>query len=91
MTVAAPPRRGSGTCCSIRKVMGGCVPGMKSIEVVSDTEYMATMHVKISFISAKFKLRTTIVEQRTPHYLRAKAPARMPRWPVRSNSRARYS
>jgi carbon monoxide dehydrogenase subunit G len=52
------------------KVMGGCVPGMKSIEVISDTEYVAVIHVKISFISAKFKLRTTIVEQRAPHYLR---------------------
>ena len=51
-------------------VMGSCVPGMKSIEVVSDVEYIAQIHVKISFISAKFKLRTTIVEQRAPHYLR---------------------
>jgi carbon monoxide dehydrogenase subunit G len=51
-------------------VMGSCVPGMKSIEVVSEVEYIAQIHVKISFISAKFKLRTTIVEQRAPHYLR---------------------
>ncbi|RZL87490.1 MAG: 4-hydroxybenzoyl-CoA reductase [Variovorax sp.] len=51
-------------------VMGSCVPGMKSIEVVSDVEYIAQIHVKISFISAKFKLKTTIVEQRAPHYLR---------------------
>ena len=51
-------------------VMGGCVPGMKSIEVVSDTEYIAVIHVKIAFISAKFKLNTKIVEQRAPHYLR---------------------
>ena len=52
-------------------VMGACVPGMQSIEVLSDTEYVAVMHVKISFISAKFKLRTTITEQRPPHYLRS--------------------
>jgi carbon monoxide dehydrogenase subunit G len=51
-------------------VMGGCVPGMKSIQVVSDVEYIAVIHVKISFISAKFKLNTKIVEQRAPHYLR---------------------
>src|SRR6516225_6125312 len=51
--------------------MGGCVPGMKSIDVVSDVEYVALMHVKIAFINAKFKLRTTIVEQREPSYLRA--------------------
>ena len=52
-------------------VMGACVPGMQSIEVLSATEYVAVMHVKISFISAKFKLRTTITEQRPPHYLRS--------------------
>ncbi len=52
-------------------VMGACVPGMQSIEVLSPTEYVAVMHVKISFISANFKLRTTITEQRPPHYLRS--------------------
>ncbi len=51
-------------------VMGGCVPGMQSIEVLSDTEYLAVIQVKISFISAKFKLRTVIVETREPYYLR---------------------
>lgn len=51
-------------------VMGGCVPGMKSIDVISPVEYVAVMHVKISFVSAKFKLKTKIVEQREPHYLR---------------------
>ncbi len=53
------------------QVMGACVPGMQSIEVVSPTEYVAVMQVKISFISAKFKLRTVVVEQRPPHYLRS--------------------
>lgn len=52
------------------QVMGGAVPGMQSIEVVSPTEYVAVMHQKISFISARFKLRTRIVEQRAPEYLR---------------------
>lgn len=53
------------------QVMGGCVPGMQSIDVISPTEYVALMHVKIAFINAKFKLRTNIVEQRAPDYLRA--------------------
>jgi carbon monoxide dehydrogenase subunit G len=52
-------------------VMTGAVPGMQSIEVISPTEYVALMKVKISFISAKFKLHTHIVEQREPEYLRA--------------------
>ena len=51
--------------------MGACVPGMESIEVVSDTEYLAVMKVKISFISARFKLKTRIVESDEPRYLRA--------------------
>ncbi|MEJ7686474.1 MAG: SRPBCC family protein [Variovorax sp.] len=52
------------------QVMGGCVPGMQSIQVISDLEYVSEIKVKVSFVSAKFKLRTTIVEQRAPHYLR---------------------
>ena len=51
-------------------VMGGCVPGMQSIEVVNPDEYIAVMQVKISFISAKFKLKTRIVERREASYLR---------------------
>jgi carbon monoxide dehydrogenase subunit G len=70
LTVAAPPQRVWALLLD-PQVMGGCVPGMKSIDVVSDVEYVALMHVKIAFINAKFKLRTTIVEQRAPSYLRA--------------------
>lgn len=53
------------------EVMGACVPGMKSIEVVSDTEYLAEMHVKLAFVRARFKIKTTIVETRPPFYLRS--------------------
>ena len=52
-------------------VMTGAVPGMQSIDVISPVEYAALMKVKISFISAKFKLNTRIVEQRAPEYLKA--------------------
>lgn len=55
------------------KVMGACVPGMQSIEVVSDTEYLASIHVKLAFISAKFKMRTLITEMRAPNYLRSES------------------
>lgn len=51
--------------------MGACVPGMESIQVVSEDEYVAVMKVKISFISARFKLKTRIVERDEPRYLRA--------------------
>lgn len=52
------------------KVMAGCVPGTQDVEVISETEYLAVVKVKISFISAKFKIKTNIVETRPPTYLR---------------------
>jgi carbon monoxide dehydrogenase subunit G len=50
--------------------MAGCVPGVQSVEVLSDTEYLASIKVKISFISANFKIKTTVLETRPPNYLR---------------------
>jgi carbon monoxide dehydrogenase subunit G len=52
------------------KVMAGCVPGVQSVQVLSDTDYLADIKVKISFISANFKIKTTILETRPPNYLR---------------------
>ncbi|MBL8377636.1 MAG: 4-hydroxybenzoyl-CoA reductase [Burkholderiales bacterium] len=52
-------------------VMGQCVPGMQSIEVVSPTEYRSVMAIKIAFVSAKFRIRTNVVEQRAPEYLKS--------------------
>lgn len=52
------------------KIMAGCVPGVQSVDVLSDTEYLSTIKVKISFISANFKIKTTILETKPPHYLR---------------------
>ena len=51
--------------------MSKCVPGMQSIEVVSPDEYAASMHVKIAFVSARFKLRTRIVDRQEPFFLKA--------------------
>jgi carbon monoxide dehydrogenase subunit G len=69
LTIAAPAGRVWALLLD-PEVMGGCVPGMQSIEVVSPTEYKALMALKIAFVSAKFRLRTTILEQRAPSYLR---------------------
>ncbi len=69
LTLEAPPARVWALLLD-PTVMGACVPGMQAIEVLSDSEYLAQMHVKIAFVGAKFKIRTTIVEQRAPHYLR---------------------
>lgn len=69
LTVSAPPQQVWNLLLN-PQVMAGAVPGMKSIEVISSTEYVAEMHQKISFISAKFKLKTKIVEQIAPEYMR---------------------
>ncbi|MBI4968227.1 MAG: SRPBCC family protein [Rhodospirillales bacterium] len=53
------------------RIMAACVPGMQSVEVVSDTEYVAHIRVKLSFISANFKVRTRVAEMRAPEYLRS--------------------
>ncbi|AGW93212.1 MULTISPECIES: CoxG family protein [Cupriavidus] len=69
LITAAPPARVWELLLD-PNVMGACVPGMESIEVLSDVEYIAHMVVKIAFINARFRLHTKIVETRAPHYLR---------------------
>ena len=51
-------------------LMAQCVPGVMSVEVVSEDEYLAVIQVKISFVSAKFKIRTQITEREAPACLR---------------------
>ncbi|UDM53733.1 CoxG family protein [Cupriavidus sp. MP-37] len=69
LVTAAPPARVWELLLD-PNVMGACVPGMESIEVLSEAEYVAHMAVKIAFINARFRLHTKIVETRVPHYLR---------------------
>ncbi|SPS01977.1 CoxG family protein [Cupriavidus taiwanensis] len=69
LVTAAPPARVWELLLD-PNVMGACVPGMESIEVLSEVEYVAHMAVKIAFINARFRLHTKIVETRAPHYLR---------------------
>lgn len=83
LTLAAPPARVWALLLD-PTVMGGCVPGMKSIEVDSDVEYLAEMHVKIALVNARFKIKTMIVETQPPHYLRSEGTGEDGRWPARS-------
>jgi len=53
------------------QAMMACVPGVESIETLSEREFLVAMQVKISFISARFRVRTAIVETRAPAYLRS--------------------
>ena len=68
MVVAAPVNRVWDLLLD-PKIMAGCIPGIQSVEVLSDTEYLAEIKIKISFISARFKIKTKILETRPPHYL----------------------
>jgi carbon monoxide dehydrogenase subunit G len=52
-------------------LMRACVPGTESVERVSDTEYLIQVRVKVSFVSARFKVRTVLTEMRAPNYLRS--------------------
>ncbi len=72
LVLAAPAQR-LWTLLLDPSVMGACVPGMQSIEVISETEYLSSIHVKLAFVGARFRIRTTIVEQREPHYLRSES------------------
>jgi carbon monoxide dehydrogenase subunit G len=53
------------------ELMQACVPGTESVERVSDTQYVVQIRVKVSFLSARFKIRVTVVEARPPAYLRS--------------------
>jgi carbon monoxide dehydrogenase subunit G len=53
------------------RVMGACVPGVESIEVLNDTDYVVSIQVKMAFVTARFKIRGAIVEMRPPSYLRS--------------------
>lgn len=69
MTIAAPVDKVWETLLD-PEIMARCVPGTQSVDVLSDVEYSAVIKVKISFISAKFKVNTTILETKAPTYLR---------------------
>lgn len=70
LTLPAPPER-TWALLLDPQAMAQCVPGMQSVQVVSDDEYTAEMVTKVSFITARMKLRTRIVERDAPRYLKA--------------------
>ena len=50
--------------------MAACIPGTEAVEVINEREYAAVIKVKIAFISARFKLHTTVTDITPPAYLR---------------------
>jgi carbon monoxide dehydrogenase subunit G len=53
------------------EVMRFCVPGVESVETLAETDYLIGIHVKMAFVSARFKIRTTVIEMQPPTYLRS--------------------
>jgi len=53
------------------QAMISCVPGVEKIEPQGADVFLVTMAVKISFVAARFRVRTAIVEARRPCYLRS--------------------
>ena len=53
------------------EVMRLCVPGIESVEMLNDTDYVVGIRVKMAFVNARFKVRGTIIEMCAPTYLRS--------------------
>ena len=58
--------------------VGGCGPGVESIEVVDDTHFKATAKVGIGFISARFVVNMELAEQAPPDRAVIKARGQAP-------------
>jgi carbon monoxide dehydrogenase subunit G len=50
--------------------MSACVPGVETVDVLDATHFVVTIHVKVAFVSARFKVNVTITESQPPTYLR---------------------
>jgi carbon monoxide dehydrogenase subunit G len=60
------------------KQVGGCGPGVESIEVIDDTHFKATAKVGIGFISARFVVNLELAEQQPPDRAVIKAHGQAP-------------
>ena len=58
--------------------VGGCGPGVDSIEVVDDDHFKARAKVGIGFISAKFNVDMTVAERNEPDLAILKAHGQAP-------------
>lgn len=58
--------------------VGGCGPGVDSLEVIDPTHFKATAKVGVGFISAKFVVNLEITEQKAPDMAVIKARGQAP-------------
>ncbi len=58
--------------------VGGCGPGVESIEVIDDDHFKAKAKVGVGFISARFVVDMTVAERREPDLAVLKAHGQAP-------------
>jgi carbon monoxide dehydrogenase subunit G len=58
--------------------VGGCGPGVESIEIVDDTHFTARAKVGVGFITARFVVNMEMAEQRPPDEAVIKAHGQAP-------------
>ena len=84
LTVSAPRERVWAMLLD-PNVMGGAVPGMKSIEVISPTEYVAVMHQKIALSAPSSNCARRSRNSVRPNTFARKGRAKTRRSPARSS------
>ena len=47
--------------------LASCVPGCEGVEVIDENTYLTSVKAKVGPISARFKIRLTILEKERPH------------------------
>tara|TARA_B100000676_G_C18058947_1_gene836407 strand:- start:858 stop:1316 length:459 start_codon:yes stop_codon:yes gene_type:complete len=56
-------------CITDPEVVGSCIPGCESIEVISDNLYKAAIEVKIGPIKARFRVDVDVTEEVAPDHI----------------------
>lgn len=67
-SIKAPLSRVWDFLVDIKKV-GKLIPGCQGVEVVDDKTSIVTVQTKVGFISARFKIKTSVVEEDPPRSL----------------------
>jgi len=71
--------------------VGGCGPGVETIEVIDDTHFKATAKVGVGFISARFVVNMEFVEMKPPDAATIKAHGQAPGSAVDATAQMRLS
>lgn len=70
VTIAAPIQKAWDVLLDPAAI-GGCIPGVESVEALDPTHFVVAIAVKIGVVRARFKMTVTIIETRPPWYLKS--------------------